>query len=75
MAPNLRVGLEVRPPLAVEKNHPGKREGGKWCCGILSPFQISWEEERWQSTKTSNRTRESLLIFASQWFENGDKLR
>ncbi len=27
MERNRRVGLEVRPPLVVEKNHPRKREG------------------------------------------------
>jgi hypothetical protein len=32
--------------LAVEDNHPKKTGGGKRCCGILSPFQISWKTEK-----------------------------
>jgi hypothetical protein len=74
MEQDLQVGLEVRPPVVVEKNHPKKTGGGKWCRGILSPFQISWKTKK-RSTKPSTSTRKSLLIFGGQWFENGDKLR
>ena len=42
MAQDLQVGLEIRPPMAVEKNHSkktGERKSG--AAASLSPFPIS----------------------------------
>jgi hypothetical protein len=50
MAQDQQVGLEIRPPVAVEKNHPKKTGGGKWCCDIPSPFQISWKQKKVNQT-------------------------
>jgi hypothetical protein len=65
MAQDPQVGLEVRPPLAVEKNHPKKTGGGKRCCGILSPFQISWETKNGQPNRPSPPENRCLFSAAS----------
>jgi hypothetical protein len=38
MARNRQVGLEVRPPVVVKKNHPRKREGES---GAAASFLLS----------------------------------
>lgn len=74
MAQNRQVGLEVRPPMAVEKNHPRKREGESGAAASFLLSNISGNRKR-RSTKPSTSTKESLLIFSGQWFKNGDKFK
>jgi hypothetical protein len=61
MAQNLQVGLEVRPPMAVEKKHSKKTGGRKRCCGILSPFQISWETKNGQPNRPATPENRCLV--------------
>src|ERR1700677_89738 len=49
--PNRQVGLEVKPPVVVKKNHPRKREGGS---GAGHPF--SFPNSSGSKAKTVNQT-------------------
>ena len=74
MMRNLRVGLEVRPPVVVKKNSPRKREGGEKTVP-RQPFSFPNISENRATTvnQTVCHARKSQLIFGDQWFKNGDK--
>ena len=78
MAPNRQVGLEVRTPVVVKKNHPGKREGES---GAGHPFSMSRGAGEWRSAvqtmknikrnkkELSPKQREELLRALKDRFE------
>src|ERR1700677_1380179 len=60
-APNRQVGLEVRPPVVVKKNHPRKQEGES---GAGHPF--SFPNISGSSEKTVNQTvrqRQNVIAY------------
>src|SRR5271169_156674 len=66
MERNLRVGLEVRPPLVVEKNHPRKREGGSGAAAALLLSKYLGEQRRnGQPNRPSPPESHSLFSTAS----------
>src|ERR1019366_8144016 len=63
MERNLRVGLEVRPPVVGKKNPPKKPGGGKRCHGILAAFEISERAEKRGLAEPSVSARLARLNF------------